>query len=391
MSQLVILAARRTPIGAFQGVFTAATASQLGAAAVRAALSDSGLAGEDIDEVILGCVLMAGQGQAPARQAALGAGLPNRVPTTTINKICGSAMKAVMLGCDQLAAGSVNVVIAGGFESMTNAPYLLPKARAGYPLGHGEIFDHMFYDGLQNPYDGKMMGQFADATSAKYGFTREQQDAFAAESVRRAQAAVASGAFTAEITPVTVKTRKGEQVVASDETPGACDLAKIATLKPAFNKDGSVTAASSSSIADGAAALVLTTASHADKLGRKPLARVLASTSHAHEPEWFTTAPVGAIKKVLAKAGWQVKDVDLFEINEASACVTMAALHDVGITHDKVNINGGACALGHPIGATGARILTTLIYALKARGLKRGVASLCIGGGEATAMAIELL
>lgn len=391
MSQLVILAARRTPIGAFQGVFATTTASQLGAAATRAALSDSGLAGEDIDEVILGCVLMAGQGQAPARQAALGAGLPNRVPTTTINKMCGSAMKAAMLGCDQLAAGTVNVVLAGGFESMTNAPYLLPKARSGYRMGHGEIIDHMFYDGLQNPYDGKMMGHFADATAAKYGFTREQQDAFAAESVRRGQAAVSSGAFKNEITPVTVKTRKGEQLVDTDETPGACDLAKIPTLKPAFNKDGTVTAASSSSISDGAAALVLTTADHAHKLGRTPIARIVAYASHAHEPEWFTTAPGGAIKKVLTKAGWQAKDVDLYEINEAFACVPMAAMHDVGIPHEKVNVNGGACALGHPIGASGARILTTLIYALKARGLKRGVASLCIGGGEATAMAIELI
>jgi len=391
MSELVILAARRTPIGAFQGVFATTTASQLGAAAARSALTDSGLAGEDIDEVIFGCVLMAGQGQAPARQAALGAGLPNRVPTSTINKMCGSAMKAVMIGCDQLAAGSANAVLVGGFESMTNAPYLLPKARAGYRMGHGEIIDHMFYDGLQNPYDGKMMGHFADATAAKYGFTREHQDAFATESVRRAQAAVASGAFKAEITPVTVKTRKGEQLIDADETPGTCDIGKISTLKPAFNKDGTVTAASSSSISDGGAALVLTTADHARKLGRTPLARVVAHASHAHEPEWFTTAPGGAIKKVLTKAGWQAKDVDLYEINEAFAVVAMAAMHDVGIAHDKVNVNGGACALGHPIGATGARILTTLIYALKARGLKRGVAALCIGGGEATAMAIELL
>jgi len=390
-ADIVILAARRTPIGAFQGVFASSTASQLGAAAVRAALTDSGVPGERIDEVILGCVLMAGQGQAPARQAMLGAGLPASTPATTINKMCGSAMKAAMLGSDQLVAGSARIVLAGGFESMSNAPYLLAKARAGYRMGHGEILDHMFYDGLQNPYDGRMMGHFADATAAKYGFTREQQDAFAAESVRRAQAAVTNGVFKAEIAPVTVKTRKGEQVVDTDETPGACDLGKIATLKPAFNKDGTVTAASSSSISDGAAALVLTTAAHAATLGRPPMARIVAHASHAHEPEWFTTAPGSAIKKVLTKAGWQAADVDLYEINEAFACVAMAAMHDVGLSHDKVNVHGGACALGHPIGATGARILTTLIHALRTRGLKRGIAALCIGGGEATAMAIELI
>ncbi len=390
-TDIVILAARRTPIGAFQGVFNATSAAQLGAAAVRAAVADSGVAGEQIDEILLGNVLQAGQGQAPARQASLGAGLPQSVPATTINKVCGSAMKAIMMACDQLKTGSATTVVAGGLESMTGAPYLLPKARGGYRMGHGEVLDHMFFDGLQNPYDGKMMGFFADATAAKYGFTREQQDAFAAESVRRAQAAVASGAFKAEITPVTVKSRKGEQVIDSDEPPGACDLSKIPTLKPAFNKDGTVTAASSSSISDGAAALVLTTAAHAKALGRQPLARIVAYASHAHQPEWFTTAPSGAIQKVLAKAGWQASEVDLFEINEAFACVTMSAMHDLGLPHTKVNINGGACALGHPIGAAGARITTTLIYALKARGLKRGVASLCIGGGEATALAIELV
>ncbi len=390
-TDIVILAARRTPIGAFQGVFNATSAAQLGAAAVRAAVADSGVAGEQIDEILLGNVLQAGQGQAPARQASLGAGLPQSVPATTINKVCGSAMKAIMMACDQLKTGGATTVVAGGLESMTGAPYLLPKARGGYRMGHGEVLDHMFFDGLQNPYDGKMMGFFADATAAKYGFTREQQDAFAAESVRRAQAAVASGAFKAEITPVTVKSRKGEQVIDSDEPPGACDLSKIPTLKPAFNKDGTVTAASSSSISDGAAALVLTTAAHAKALGRQPLARIVAYASHAHQPEWFTTAPSGAIQKVLAKAGWQASEVDLFEINEAFACVTMSAMHDLGLPHTKVNINGGACALGHPIGAAGARITTTLIYALKARGLKRGVASLCIGGGEATALAIELV
>lgn len=390
-TDIVILAAKRTPIGAFQGVFNTSTGTQLGAAAVRAALADSGVAGEQIDEVILGCVLQAGQGQAPARQAALGGGIPNTVPTMTLNKVCGSAMKAIMLGCDQLKAGSAQVVLAGGLESMTGAPYILPKGRAGYRMGHGEVLDHMFYDGLQNPYDGKMMGAFAEATAAKYGFTREQQDAFASESVRRAQAAVANGSFKAEITPVTVKTRKGETTVDTDEPPGTCDIAKIPTLKPAFSKDGTVTAASSSSISDGAAAVVITTAAHAKTLGSKPLARIVAYASNAHQPEWFTTAPVGAIQKVLAKAGWQTEQVDLFEINEAFACVAMAAMHDLNLPHAKVNVNGGACALGHPIGATGSRIVTTLIHALKARGLKRGVAALCIGGGEATAMAIELL
>ncbi len=391
MTDIVILAARRTPIGAFQGVFNGTPATQLGAAAIRAVLADSRVPPEQIDEVILGCVLQAGQGQAPARQAMLAAGLPQSVPATTINKVCGSAMKAMMIACDQLKVGGATTLVAGGLESMTNAPYLLPKARGGYRMGHGEILDHMFFDGLQNPYDGKMMGFFADATAAKYGFTREQQDAFAAESVRRAQAAVASGAFKTEITPVTVKSRKGELIIDSDETPGTCDIAKIPALKPAFNKDGTVTAASSSSISDGAAALVLTTAANAGTLGVKPLARVIAYASHAHQPEWFTTAPSSAIQKVLDKAGWQVSNVDLFEINEAFACVTMAAMHDLGLSHDKVNINGGACALGHPIGAAGARITTTLIHALNSRALQRGVASLCIGGGEATAMAIEML
>jgi len=389
--ELVILAARRTPIGSFQGVFNSVASPQLGAAAIKAAVADGGIEADKLDEVIMGCVLMAGQGQAPARQAMLGAGLSNSIPATTINKMCGSAMKAVMMACDQLLAGNANVMVAGGMESMTNAPYLLPKARGGYRMGHGEIIDHMFYDGLQNPYDGKMMGHFADATAAKYGFTREQQDAYASESVRRAQQAVASNAFNSEIAPVTFKTRKGDQTIALDETPGACDISKIATLKPAFNKDGTVTAASSSSISDGAAALVVASAEHAKQNGYKPVARIVAYASHAHEPEWFTTAPGGAIKKVLAKSQWSVGDVDLFEINEAFAVVTMAAMRDVGIDHSKVNINGGACALGHPIGATGARILTTLIYALKARSLRRGVAALCIGGGEATAMAIEIL
>ena len=384
-----IVAARRTPIGAFQGALSGATAPQLGAAAVRAAVSDSRVSGEQIDEVILGCVLPAGLGQAPARQAAMAAGVPQSVPATTINKVCGSGMRSAMLGCDSIRAGSARIVIAGGFESMTNAPYLLLKARQGYRMGHGEMLDHMFYDGLQNPYDGKMMGQFADATAKKYQFTRDDQDAFAAESVRRAQAACGNGAFGAEITPVTVKGRKGDQLVERDEPPFNCDISKIPNLKPAFAKDGTVTAASSSSIADGAAALVLMNESAARAVGAAPLARVVAYASYAQAPEWFTTAPAGAIKKVLEKAGWSAAQVDLYEINEAFAVVTMASMRDVGLDHARVNVNGGACALGHPIGASGARIIATLVHALKRLGLKRGVAALCIGGGEATAIAIE--
>jgi len=384
-----IVAARRTPIGAFQGALSGATAPQLGAAAVRAAVSDSRVSGEQIDEVILGCVLPAGLGQAPARQAAMAAGVPQSVPATTINKVCGSGMRSAMLGCDSIRAGSARIVIAGGFESMTNAPYLLLKARQGYRMGHGEMLDHMFYDGLQNPYDGKMMGQFAEATAKKYQFTRDDQDAFAAESVRRAQAACGNGAFGAEITPVTVKGRKGDQLVERDEPPFNCDISKIPNLKPAFAKDGTVTAASSSSIADGAAALVLMNESAARAVGAAPLARVVAYASYAQAPEWFTTAPASAIKKVLEKAGWSAAQVDLYEINEAFAVVTMASMRDVGLDHARVNVNGGACALGHPIGASGARIIATLVHALKRLGLKRGVAALCIGGGEATAIAIE--
>jgi acetyl-CoA C-acetyltransferase len=388
---VVILAARRTPVGAFQGAFAAVTAPQLGAVAIKAAIADSGVAVSQIDEVIMGCVLSAGIGQAPARQAALGGGVPPGVPTTTVNKMCGSAMRAVMLGCDQILAGSAQVVVAGGIESMTNAPYLLPKARAGYRMGHQEVLDHMFYDGLQSPWDGQLMGCFAEATAEKYNFTRKAQDDFAAESVRRALAAVTNGDFKAEIAPVTAKTRKGEVVIDKDETPFTCDIAKIPTLKPAFKKDGTVTAASSSGISDGAAALVLARESFAAALGRKPLARIVGYSSFAREPEWFTVAPVGAISKLLAQLNWQAKDVDLYEINEAFAAVPMAAIKDLGLDPQKVNINGGACALGHPIGATGARILTTLLYALRARGKKRGIASLCIGGGEATAIAIELV
>ena len=390
-TSIVIVSARRTPIGAFQGVFSPVKATELGAAAIRAAVADSGLKGEEIQEVIMGCVLPAGLGQAPARQAALSAGLPTGVPCTTINKMCGSGMKAIMMAADQIRAGDADVIVAGGLESMTNAPYLLPKARSGYRMGHQEILDHMFYDGLQNPFDGQMMGCFAEATAEKYGFTRAQQDAFAGESVRRALRAIESGDFDAEIAPVTVKDRKGETIVAKDETPFTCDVEKIPTLKPAFRKDGTVTAASSSSISDGGAAVVLMRESVAKSRGVKPLARLLAQASFAHQPEWFTTAPGAAISRVLRRLDWQASRADLYEINEAFACVAMAAMHDVGIAHEKVNVNGGACALGHPIGATGARITTSLIHALRKRGLKRGIASLCIGGGEATALALEVL
>jgi acetyl-CoA C-acetyltransferase len=390
-SDVVIVSARRTPIGAFLGALSPLTAVQLGGAAMKAALESAGISPADVQEVIMGCVLPAGLGQAPARQAALGAGVPMGVPTTTVNKMCGSGMKSVMMAADQIRAGTADIVLAGGLESMSNAPYLLPKARTGYRMGPGELVDHMMRDGLQSPFDGKPMGSFADATAAKYNFSRAQQDAFATESVRRAMAALEGGEFDTEVTPVTVKGRKGETVIARDETPGTCDVSKIPSMKPAFNKDGTVTAASSSSISDGAAALVLTNERTAAAKGLKPLARVLAYASNAHEPEWFTTAPVGAIRKVLGQLGWKPHDADLYEINEAFAVVTMAAMRDVDIDHARVNVNGGACALGHPIGATGARILTTLLHALRRRGGKRGIASLCIGGGEAVAVAIELL
>jgi len=388
--EVVIVGAKRTPIGSFLGVLTPLSAVQLGSAAAKAAIEAAGIEPGELDEVLMGCVLPAGLGQAPARQAALSAGVPKSIPCTTINKMCGSGLKAVMLAADQIRAGSARAVLAGGLESMSNAPYLLPKARSGYRMGHGEVIDHMLYDGLQSPWDGKLMGVFADATAARYQFTRAQQDAFATESVRRAQHAVQSGEFDAEVTPVTVKSRKGETVVARDETPTACDISKIATLKPAFGKDGTVTAASSSSISDGAAALVVMDGQTARERGLKPLARVLAYASQAQEPEWFTTAPVGAIKKVLSQLGWKPNDADLYEINEAFAVVTMAAMRDVDLDHARVNVNGGACALGHPIGATGARILTTLIYALRKRGGKRGIAALCIGGGEGVALAVEI-
>jgi acetyl-CoA C-acetyltransferase len=391
MNETVIVAARRTPIGSFQGVLVGASATQLGSAAARGALADAGLAADAIDEVIFGCVLPAGLGQAPARQAALGAGVAQSVPATTVNKMCGSGMKALMLAADQVRNGDAAVALAGGLESMSNAPYLLLKARAGYRMGNGEIIDHMFYDGLTSPWDGQAMGCFAENTAEKYGFTRAMQDEFAAESVRRAQRAVHDGDFAAEIAPVTIKTRKGEQVVSQDETPFALDIAKIPTLKPAFRKDGTVTAAASSSISDGAAAIVIASAAAAGARGLKPLARIVSYASHAQAPEWFTTAPAPAVQKALDKAGWKAADVDLFEINEAFAVVTMACAKDLGLDMARVNVNGGACALGHPIGATGARLVTTLVHALRRRGLKRGVATQCIGGGEATAICIELV
>jgi acetyl-CoA C-acetyltransferase len=391
VSDVVIVSARRTPIGAFLGALSPLTAVQLGSAAIKAALESSGIAAGDVQEVLMGCVLSANLGQAPARQAALGAGVPVAAPATTINKMCGSGLKAVMMAADQIRAGNAEIVLAGGLESMSNAPYLLPKARTGYRMGPGEVVDHMLRDGLQSPFDGKSMGCFADATASRYGFTRAQQDAFATESVRRAMQALEKGTFDTEVTPLTVKSRKGETVIARDETPGTCDASKIATMKPAFAKDGTVTAASSSSISDGAAALVVMNAATAASRGLKPLARILAYASHAQEPEWFTLAPVGAIRKVLSQLSWKPHDADLYEINEAFAVVTMAAMRDIDIDHARVNVNGGACALGHPIGATGARILTTLLHALRQRGGKRGIASLCIGGGEAVALAVEVV
>lgn len=390
MSSVVIVGARRTALGSLLGQFTGVPATTLGATAIKAALEQSGLEADEVSEVIMGCVLPAGLGQAPARQAAIGAGLKMSSGATTINKVCGSGMKAVMFGHDLIVAGSAKVVIAGGMESMTNAPHLLNGSRTGIRYGSAEMLDHMAWDGLTNPYDKQPMGVFGELCVGKYQFSREEQDAFAAESVRRALAAQAEGAFAEEIAPVTVAGRKGEVVVDTDEQPGRCDINKIPTLKPAFKKDGTITAASSSSINDGAAALVLMTAEHAEKRGLEPLARIVAHSTHSQAPEWFTTAPVGAIEKVLAKAGWEAGEVDLFEVNEAFATVAMAPMRELGIEHAKLNVNGGACALGHPIGASGARLIVTLIHALKRRGGKRGVAALCIGGGEATAIAIEL-
>ena len=389
---IVIVGAARTPMGSFQGDFSILAAHDLGGAAIKAAMARAGVAPADVNEVLFGNCLMAGQGQAPARQAAFKGGLPISAGAVTLSKMCGSGMRAAMFAHDMLAAGSADVLVAGGMESMTNAPYLLPKARGGYRIGHDRIFDHMMLDGLEDAYEaGRSMGTFGEDCAAKYSFTREQQDSFATTSVQRAQAATKSGAFVAEITPVTVKGRSGDTVISIDEGPGKVKLEKIASLKPAFKKDGTITAASSSSINDGAAALVMMRASTAAKLGCKPLARIVSHAVHAQEPNWFATAPVGAVNKALAKAGWGVKDVDLWEVNEAFAVVPMALMHDLKLSHDIVNVNGGACALGHPIGASGARIMVTLMYALQARGLKKGVATLCIGGGEGTAVALEML
>jgi acetyl-CoA C-acetyltransferase len=389
---IVVAGMARTPLGGLQGVLSDLSASEIGAAAIKAAIERSQLSPDAVDETFMGCVLPAGQGQAPARQASIAAGITMSTGCTTINKMCGSAMKAVMLGMDAIRAGSSSVVAAGGMESMTNAPYLLSKARAGMRLGHGQIIDSMFLDGLEDAYDkGKLMGAFAEATATKYEFSREAQDAYAIESLNRAKKAIETGKFREEVVPVIIKTRKGEVKVDTDEQPGNAMIDKIPHLKPAFAKDGTVTAANSSSISDGAAALILMTESEALKRGLTPIAKLLAHTTHAHEPNWFTTAPVGAITKVLEAVDWSVEDVDLFEVNEAFAVVTMAAMDELNLPHDKVNVNGGACALGHPIGASGARIMVTLMAALKDRGLKRGVASLCIGGGEATAIALEMI
>ena len=389
---IVIVGAARTPMGGFQGDFSSLSASDLGAVAIKAAVERAGIQPGDVQELLFGTCLMAGQGQAPARQAALKAGLPNSVNCTTLSKMCGSAMKATMLAHDGLVAGSNDVMVAGGMESMTNAPYLMPKARAGYRMGHQQVMDHMFLDGLEDAYDkGRLMGTFAEDCAAKYTFTREAQDHFALTSLSRALAANNDGTFAWEIAPVTVSGRKGDVVIDKDEQPAKAAPDKIPTLKPAFRKDGTVTAANSSSISDGAAALVLMKRSEAERRGLKPLAVIVAHASHAQEPAWFSTAPVGAIEKLYQRTGWTTKDVDLFEINEAFAVVTMAAMQEHKLSHEQVNVHGGATALGHPIGASGARIIVTLIGALRKHGKKRGVAALCIGGGEATAMAIELV
>ncbi|MDP3267547.1 MAG: acetyl-CoA C-acyltransferase [Legionella sp.] len=391
-NDVVIVAAKRTPMGGMLGDLSALTAPELGAIAHMAAIEQSGVSPAEIDEVITGCVLQAGIGQAPARQAAIKAGIPNSTGATTINKMCGSGMKAVMMAHDMIKSGSAQVVLASGMESMSNAPYLLGKARAGYRLGHGELKDSMFLDGLEDAYTkGQLMGAFAEATANHFKFSREQQDKFAIDSMNKALRAIESGAFAEEIAPVTLSTRKGDVTVTVDEGPDAAKIAKISQLKPAFKADGTVTAANSSSISDGAATLILMSAANAEKRGLKPLARIIAHASHAQAPEWFTTAPVDAIRKVMDKASWKPSDVDLYEINEAFAVVTMAAMNQLELNPEQVNIHGGACALGHPIGASGARVLVTLMHALKQQGKKRGIASLCIGGGEATAMAIELV
>ena len=391
MSDIVIAGAKRTAIGSFLGQFTGVPSPELGAITIKAALAQSGIDAGDVSEVIMGCVLPGNLGQAPARQASLKAGLPTSAGCTTINKVCGSGMKALMLAHDLIKAGSATVVVAGGMESMTNAPHMV-NARTGIRYGDGQLVDHMAWDGLTNPYDGKAMGVFGEQCADKYHFTREAQDAYAIASVERAKAAIASGAFANEVVPVTVQGRKGAQDFVEDEQPSRSDVAKIPTLRAAFRKEnGTITAASSSSISDGAAAMIVLSADEAKKRGVTPLARVVAHATHSQEPEWFTTAPVGAIQKVLDKAGWKASDVDLFEVNEAFAVVPMAVMHELDVPHEKMNVNGGACALGHPIGASGARIVVTLLNALTARGAKRGVAALCIGGGEATAIAIEVV
>lgn len=387
---IVIVAAKRTPMGGFQGSLSSVASPILAATAIKGLLADTQLAGEHVDEVLMGCVLPAGLGQAPARQATLGAGLPLSVGATTVNKVCGSGMKTVMLAHDLIKAGSAKVVIAGGMESMSQAPYLLDKARGGMRMGHGKVLDHMFLDGLEDAYTGGAMGTFAQKTADEFGITREQMDAFALSSLEKANAAINSGAFKTEISPVTISDRRGDVTIDTDEQPGNARPEKIPTLRPAFTKDGTITAANSSSISDGAAALMLTSRGEAERLGLTVLATIKGHTTHAQEPALFTTAPVGAMTKLLANVGWSKDDVDLFEINEAFAMVTMLAVSELGLDNAKVNVNGGACALGHPIGCSGSRLLVTLIYALKARSLKRGVASLCIGGGEATAMAIEI-
>ena len=389
---VVIVSAARTPMGAFQGDFSSLSANELGAVAIRAAIDRAGIPGDAVGEVLMGNCLMAGQGQAPARQAAVKAGLPMSAAAVTLSKMCGSGMKAAMLAHDMLLADSAEVMVAGGMESMTNAPYLMLKGRGGYRMGHDRIFDHMMLDGLEDAYEaGRSMGTFGEDCAAKYQFTRTQQDAFAIASVTRAKHATDSGAFAAEIVPVTVKDRAGDRVVTIDEGPGKVRLDKIPQLKPAFKKDGTITAASSSSINDGAAAMVMVTESTAVRLGLRPLARIVGHATHAQEPAWFSTAPVGATQKLLARTGWKASDVDLWEINEAFAVVPMVLMRELELSHDIVNVHGGACALGHPIGASGARILVTLLHALKRRGGKRGVATLCIGGGEATALAVEML
>lgn len=389
---VVIVGAKRTPVGAFQGQFAGVTAPQLGSVAIAAAVEQAGVRGEDIDEAIFGCCLMGGLKQAPARQAVLGAGLPASVPCVTLTKMCGSAMKSTMIVHDEILAGTVTIGIAGGMESMTNAPFIMPSGRSGHRLGHVQIYDHMLYDGLEDAYEGKLMGVYAELCAETHGFTREAQDAFAAESVKRAQRAVNEGDFRDEIAPVTiVNHKKSEVLVSEDETPGRCNIARIPQLKAAFKEGGTVTAANSSSISDGAAALILMRESEALKRGIKPLARIHGHATESQESRWFATAPVGALKKLLNKINWAAGDVDLYEINEAFAVVTIFAMRELNIRHNKVNVNGGACAMGHPVGATGARIIVTLLHALKKRGLKRGVASLCIGGGEATALALELI